>query len=177
MRYLLTIITIFISISIHAQQLAVKTDAVWDAMLMPNLGFDVVVGNRTTLGVAAFASPKVFNKDIKAYAVQPEYRYYFSGRAMHQHYIGVGSLALFYRQKKENYYQSVYTGGLGLLFGYVLHLGHRWNVDFHAGCGLYAFHKKKSVFDEPNDSWNKDTSHGLFAAPTSLGVSFNYVLK
>ena len=174
------IIILFIALvcgTVQAQQLAVKSDVAWDALMVPNLGADVVVGNRTTLGLNVFATNKIWNNDIKAFAVQPEYRYYFSGRAMHQHYIGLGGLGLAYSQKKEDRKTDCYAGGLGLLFGYVLHFGNRWNVDFHAGCGVYLFHKKKSLIEPKKSDWSEETSKGMLAAPTSFGVSINYVIK
>lgn len=172
------ILAVFASLTIKAQQIAVKSDVVWDALTVPNIGVDVVVGNRTTLGVDVFACKNIWAKDIQAYGIQPEYRYYFSGRAMHQHYIGLGGIALAYKQEfNEKRHVEGYAAGPGLLFGYVMHLGKRWNIDFHAGCGVIVYHEKKMEYSDKSKKWVSCTDKGLFPAPTSLGISINYVLK
>ena len=166
------------SISMYAQRWAIKTDAAWDLMRAFNVGVDVAVGNRTTLGVSGYACNGTGGKKVETYAFQPEYRYYFSGRAMHQHYLGVGALGAYFRDNSNtDQYTKAIAFGAGLIFGYTLHIGKRWNVDFHAGCGLYIFQKRKSVLDAETNDWTQTNSQGVFAAPTTLGVSFSYIIK
>ena len=168
----------FASVSVQAQQLAIKSDAAWDLMRAFNLGVDVVVGNRTTLGVSGYACNNTWGKKLEAYAFQPEYRYFFSGRAMHQHYLGAGALGLYYRDKNhaDQYSKTIAFGG-GLIFGYIMHLGKRWNIDFHACCGLFVYQKQRSALDAETGEWKHNQSQALFPAPTSLGVSISYVIK
>ena len=62
--------------NINAQMLAVNTDALMDVMMTPSIGFELVTGERTSLGVNVLGNYKPWGKDMKMVAVQPEYRYY-----------------------------------------------------------------------------------------------------
>ena len=86
-KLLLVILITFCGISAKAQMLAVNTDMLLDVMMTPNAGVEVVVGERTTLGGHIFGNYKPWGKDVKMVGVQPEYRYFFSGRPLHKFFI------------------------------------------------------------------------------------------
>lgn len=176
-KIILLSLVLVASLSANAQLLAVKTDAALDLMRAANVGIDVAVGNRSTLGASLLAMNGTWGKDCEAYAFQPEYRYYFSGRAMHQHYLGLGGLAAHYNEQRDDRKMKAVSFGAGLIFGYTMHVGNRWNIDFHAGCGLHVFQKKVTIADQPLPEGEPATTQGMFAAPTSLGVSISYVIK
>lgn len=166
-----------------AQMLSVNTDAVADLMMAPSLGFELVTSNRSTVGVNVLGAYKPWGKDIRLIGVQPEYRYYFSGRPMHHEFVGIGGVGASYDITWKG---KVYDGmalGMGLTFGYVFNITKRLNVDCHAGFGAIMY-RHKEYFE--NDKYDADYSiggvertnaKGYVLLPTRIGVSLTYILK
>ncbi len=169
--------------NINAQMLAVNTDALMDVMMTPSLGFELVTGERSSLGVNVLGNYNPWGKDMKMVAVQPEYRYYFSGRPMYRQFVGIGGVGASYDITWKG---KVYNGaavGLGITFGYVFPITHRLNIDCHAGFGA-IYYKHKEYFE--NDDYDLDFSvggvqrtnaEGYTLLPTRIGVSVTYILK
>lgn len=168
---------------LFAQKLAVGTNVLMDALMIPNLGAEVVVGERSVVGVHGFGTYHPWGKDVRLLGVQPEYRYFFSGRPMNSFFVGVGGLAISY---DITWSGKVYDGnavGGGLTFGYVMPLTHRANLEFYSGFGAVVYHHKE-YFE--GDFYDTDYSiggqlhanaQGYFLLPTRFGVSLTYILK
>lgn len=148
-----------------AQRLAVNTDVALLATQTYNMGFEMTVGNRSTLGLSVLGNyhPWVL-KDMRCVGVQPEWRYYFSGRPMMSHFVGVSALFANYNftWKEEGHHGD--AAGAGLTFGYVLPLSERVNVDFHAGVGLVYYNGKSSPV-------------GSVIIPTKIGITLCYIIR
>ena len=167
----------------RAQMLAVNVDGLWLATLTPNIGAELVVGERSTLGLHGLFATKPLGKDMKIKAIQPEYRYFFSGRPMYREFIGVGAIGATYDIKWAG---KVYDGtalGMGLTFGYVLPIKSRLNIDFHAGFG-FIHYKHKEYFEGDQydadyvfDGEQKANASGYYLLPTRIGVSISYILR
>ena len=167
----------------RAQMIAASTDALWLATMSPNLGVELVVGERSTLGLNGLWTSKPLGKDNKIKALQPEYRYFFSGRPMFREFIGIGAIGALY---DITWAGKVYDGtaiGAGLTFGYVLPLSRRLNIDFHAGFGM-IFYRQKEYFT--GDNYDKEyiidgelstNATGYYLLPTRIGISLSYILK
>lgn len=160
-----------------AQQLALNTDVLWDAAMMPNLGIEMTTGNRSTLQVDMIAGKNSFGRDVTLVAVQPEFRYFLSGRSMYHHFIGVGAVAASYELSIRSRHYEGYGAGLGVTFGYVIPLASRLNLDLHAGLGAFAYQQMESSTDMPYDKDNGINAHGYYIAPTRIGVSLTYIIK
>lgn len=168
---------------IRAQMVAVSTDVLMDGLMIPSLGAELVVGERTSVGLGLFGARNPWGSTIKLAGVQPEWRYYFSGRSMHRQFIGICALGVSYDMKWKG---KIYDGtavGLGLTFGYVFALNKRLNIDLHAGFGVITY-RQKEYFE--SDSFEADIAYGRTAQsnakgyvllPTRLGVSVAYILK
>lgn len=166
-----------------AQMLAVNTDVAADLLMTPSVGFELVTGERSTLGVNVLGNYKPWGKDIRFIGVQPEFRYFFSGRPMHREFVGIGGVGASYDITWKG---KVYNGlalGLGLTFGYVFNLTHRLNIDCHAGFGAIMYRHKEYY---ENDKYDEDYSvggtgrtnaKGYVLLPTRIGVSVSYILK
>lgn len=171
------------SATARAQLVAVSTDVLMDALLTPSVGGELVVGERTSIGLSLFGNHNPWGKTMKIMGLQPEWRYYFSGRPMHRHFVGIGGLGA---QYDITWKGKVYDGsaaGIGLTFGYVLPLSKRLNVDFHAGLGV-IYYRQKEYFEA--DHYDIDFAYGSTAQanasgyvllPTRIGVSVSYILK
>lgn len=182
-KILLIILIAFCSVSVKAQMLAVNTDMLLDVMMTPNAGIELVVGERSTIGGHVFGNYKPWGKDMKMIGVQPEYRYFFSGRPLHKFFVGFAGLAANYDITwKGKVYDGIALGG-GLTFGYVINLTNRLNIDCHAGFGAIAYKQKEyyewdnhdDIFAGSKAEWTN--AKGYYLLPTRIGVSLSYILK
>lgn len=169
--------------SAKAQMLAVNTDVLMDGLMTPNIGFELVTGERSTFGVNVFGNHNPWGNEMRIIGVQPELRYFFSGRPMYREFVGVGAIGASYDITWKG---KVYEGnalGLGLTFGYIFSVTHRLNIDCHAGFGVIVY-RHKEYFE--NDQYDVDyvidgrlrtNAKGYFLFPTRIGVSLSYILK
>lgn len=168
-------------IGAKAQTMAVNTDVLWDAAMSPNIGLEMTVADQSTLQVNAITSQKPYGKDVRFTAVQPEYRYYFSGRPMYKHFVGVCAFGATY---KATIADKTYNGsgaGVGVTFGYVLPLAKRLNLDFHAGVGYAKYRQKEYLPNQEHQTnaagYEEANAKGSYIMPTRIGVSLSYILK
>ena len=196
---LLSVSLLFLcGISSNAQRIAVKTNALYWVTATPNLGFEVAMGDRWTFEVEAGYNPWTFNKEknmkAKHWLVSPEFRYWFCN-SFQGHFIGInGNYAQFnagalpvpvhkafialnqtQEQDLEKSRVEGWAVGAGLTYGYAFPIARRWNIELTAGFGYwYSIYnqyesRKCGLFQE---TVNK---HAL--GPTSLGISFIYMIK
>ena len=91
--YIVFLIGVLFPMAGKAQLLAVKTDGLKWALMSPNIGVEVVTGDKTSIDFSAYGNYKPWGKDMKMVVVQPEFRYWFNGRPMVREYIGFSLLA------------------------------------------------------------------------------------
>lgn len=178
-----TVVASMAALGAEAQMLSVNTDVLMDVLQTPSAGAELVVSERSTVGLNVFGNHSPWGKDMKIIGVQPEYRYYFSGRPMHKHFVGVGGVGVAYDISWKG---KIYDGGafgLGLTFGYVFNVTRRVCVDCHLGLGVIAY-KHKEYFE--NDNYDADyvvdgvlwtNARGYCLLPTRIGVSVSYILR
>ncbi len=172
---------LLVSITCKAQMLAVNSNLVLDASGSPSLGLELVVGNRTTLGVKGFRFMSPVIKSVRCTAIQPQYKYYLSGRAKHSHFIGIGGVLADY---KLNHRRKRYEGqgaGIGAIFGYEWNLSKRLSLEFHGGVAPF-FYKQKEYYSEDkyenySEAGEKMNAHGMYVLPTDIGLTLSYVIK
>ena len=107
MRKSVCIIFLMIGISLSAQNVAVKTNLLYDATTTFNLGAEIGLSPRWTLDLSANYNPFSFsdNKKWKHWMAQPEARYWFCER-FNGHFMGLHLLGGQYN-----------VGGVKLPFG------------------------------------------------------------
>lgn len=185
MKKLLLMILTFCTLNSSAQNIAVNTDLVMDVLSAPSLGVEMTMTKRSTLGLNMAYSPKMLYRKGHALVVQPEWRFYFSGRPMYRHFVGLGAMWTDYNFDLHGKHYEGNASGVGITFGYVWNIKNRWSIDFHSGLGA-AFYKQKTWeyknFDKvaaelqatgtiaPNE-------HGTVFIPVRAGISISYVLK
>ncbi len=149
----------------RAQLLAAHVDVALLATQTYNAGMEMTVGGCHTLGFAIAGNyhPWIL-KDMRCIALQPEWRYYYSGRPMMSNFVGVSAIVTNYDYTWKDEHHHGDAVGAGLSFGHVLPLGERLNLDFHASVGLWLCHEKGS-------------SVGVKVLPTKIGVSLAYIIK
>ncbi len=199
-RFLIITATLLLAFtgSLHAQKVAVKGNALYWATATPNLGFEFALADRWTFELAGGYNPWTFNKEgnlkAKHWLVTPEFRYWFC-ESFHGHFIGINANYTQFNisgmplpnvfidlcsnaSAPENFCKTRLYGwavGAGITYGYQFLLSNRWNLELTAGFGWWyteydQFESRKCGLFEQNVY-----RHAL--GPTSLGVSFVYLIK
>lgn len=183
MRLLLTILLTTVMMGTRAQMLAVSTELTSDVMLAPSIGLELVTANHSTVSLNALWGQKILGKPYRVVALQPEYRYYFSGRPMSQWFVGVGGIITSYDIHTRGKVYDGYAGGVGVTFGYVWNLTERLNLDLHSSLGT-VFYKQKEYYEQDNydtdyliDGQQRTNARGYYLMPTRIGISISYIIK
>ena len=171
---LLTLMLLFCTAA-FSQHVAVKTNVLLDGLLTPNLGFELTTGKQTSLAVNLLSCHKALKQDINAVAIQPEYRFWYSGVPMNRGYVGVIGLAGFYHGDFGKTRYDGYGGGAGVSFGYVMNLTNRFNLEFSTGFGAFYYHQKQA--HEPELPDQAEPNRGYALIPLQAAVSLSYIIK
>lgn len=137
--------------AVSAQDIAVKSNLLSDALLNPNVGVEIGLAPRWTLDVTGQLNAWDLSHDRrwKHWALQPEARYWFCDR-FGGHFVGLhahggqfniggfdGRLNLFgtdARKLADTRYQGWFVGA-GVAYGYAWVLGRHWNLEGEIGFG------------------------------------------
>lgn len=171
----------------RAQRLAVKTNVLSLAAMTPDLGLEVVVGERTSVAFSAFGHYHPYGLNSKLLVLQPEFRFWFNGRPLTREYVGVAAFAATYDMALSTGADraNVFRGdalAVGVSGGYVFNLGKRWNFELSGGTGLLLF-RQKQYFD--GDSYEDyfagentaPNTRGYKLFPVKLAATFIYIIR
>ena len=200
MRRILIIffLRLFSGISVNAQRIGVKTNALYLATSTPNIGLEYAFADRFSLEFEGGYNPWTLDGDrnmkAKHFLVSPEVRYWFC-EAFNGHFIGINANytlfnlsvvdvpAVFFPSARsamvledlKNRRSEGWAAGAGLTYGCVWPIARRWNLECTVGLGYWytdydKFESRKcGLFQE-------HVSHGAFG-PTALGISFIYLIR
>lgn len=161
----------------NAQMVVIKSDALRDLALMPNVHIDFVVGEKHSVGIGGAYCPTLWGADVKLATLTPNFRYWFNGRPFTRQYVGVsGQLAMHdIAWGKKNYDGTSFA--LGLIFGHVFNLSQRWNIELEAGVNARYYTQKEyfkgDVLEDLGDGYN---SRGAMLSP-HISIAFSYIIK
>ena len=201
MRHYLIIVAICLTAFVgtaQAQKVGGKTNALYWASATPNAGIEFALADRWTMEVAGGYNPWTFNKEsnlkAKHWLVSPEVRYWFC-ESFHGHFIGLNA----------NYTQFNMSGmplpntfitlrsnapsaetmsdaricgwavGAGITYGYQFLISPRWNLELTAGFGWW--YTEYDRFESRKCGMFEQAVYKHALGPTSLGVSFIYLIK
>ena len=158
-----------------AQQIAVKTNAVADLGMLPNLGVELTVGEKSSLEFALTGTvSEPWGQDFNTTVGSFQYRYWMPQRALTQLFFGVGAKAGSYQLNKKT---SLCEGDFAvaeLVGGWAWPIAKRWNLEFSYGFGLLMRHQyEKDFVSEAKVMPNVKCD----IATTTLGVSIVYIIK
>lgn len=172
---------------IRAQQVAVKSNLLYDVTSTINLGMEFGLNRKWTLDVPFNLNPWKFSDGtrLRHWGVQPEVRYWFCERfrrtfvGLHAHYadFNVGGLpdwSLISENMQKNRYQG-HLYGAGLSVGHAWILKRRWGLEATVGLGYAHIVYDKFPCAECG-SRIKDSSKNYFG-PTKVGLSLIYLIK
>nr|MBP7472955.1 DUF3575 domain-containing protein [Prevotella sp.] len=168
-KIIVLLLTMLSVISVRAQMIAAHTDLALWALQTYNLGAEMTINNRSTLCLdGAYVNKPYGQKDFKIYSAQPELRYYFGGRPMYHHFVGISGIAAKYQITWKDDYHSGTAFGAGLTFGYVFPITRDLTIDAHTGVGIVGY----------NDSKNHtDNKLGYMLVPTKIGITLSYIIR
>lgn len=160
----------------NAQLIAVKTNALMDAAMAPNIGLEVALSSNISVAANGFASWNIYGMKAKTYGFTPEFRYWLYGNTFSKLFVGAGATLAHYDFNVSDYNHLGSTWGVGVNVGYNMWLAKHWSVEFHGGVGTYRYHHARnhvnSIPTEP--VYN---SEGWTVLPYQLGISFVYIIK
>lgn len=169
--------------------LAIKTNLLYDAFLMTNLGVEFRLGKALTIDLPVIYKPfevrKSNYREFRILAVQPELRYWtqevfnghFFGAQLNyaQYKIARHSLPLgFYPKVKNSRYEGDFYG-VGLTYGYHLMLSRSFAFEFTLGLGYGYIDYKRYCLDECSQFIERGHEHYL--GPTKAGISLVFVIR
>lgn len=161
---------------VNAQLLAVKTNALADVAMAPNLSIEVVTGGKTSLSAMVIGCANFYGKEVQMIGVMPEFRYWFNGRPLTREFIGIsgGVAAYDITWDNQRYKGDAYAGAI--TFGYDILLSPHWSVEFHAGIGLLYYDQQRYYLGDRirDKSYN---ANGLHIVPYNLGITFAWIIK
>ena len=176
------LILLFHAYVCDAQTFVVKTNALYWATTTPNVGLEVAVAPRWTLSLKGGYNPWTLDakKNIKAkhVLVTPEARYWFCesflGHFISLHangtYFNVGGIPLFEDARRQGW-----AVGAGLGYGCSWPIARRWNIEANIGFGVW--YTQYDSYQTKICGLFNETIHKFAFAPTSLGLSFIYIIK
>lgn len=170
-----------------AQEVALKTNALYWATTTPNLGVEMSVGRKHTIqlfyGLNPWRQSGGDRRSLRHWLLMPEYRYWFcqsfNGWFLGAHLMGgefnVSSIHLpfgLFPDLRDHRYEGWYAGG-GITIGYQWPLSKHWNIETSVGFGYDYI--KYDKFPCKKCGERLKSSHTNYLGPTKAALSLLYV--
>lgn len=199
-RYFIIVVVLLAAFvgTADAQKLVMKTNVPYWATATPNMGIEVALAERWTFELAGGYNPWTFNEEnnlkAKHWLVSPEFRYWFC-ESFQGHFIGVnGNYTQFNisGMPLPNVFYNLCTNapadfdyenaricgwavGAGVTYGYQFLLSSRWNLELTLGLGWW--YTEYDQFESRKCGLFEQAVYKHVIGPTSLGISFIYLIK
>lgn len=187
---LLFALTFLFTQEVKAQQVAVKTNLVYDATANVNAGIEVGLAKRWTLDVSGNlnAWDMSHGRKWKHWFAQPEFRYWFCDR-FSGHFIGVhlhggqynvGGLKNSIKflgtdfSKLGDHRSQGWFAGAGIAYGYTWILGRHWNLEAEIGFGYSYTRYDKYECVGCGRKVEEDKDHN-YVGPTKAAINLVYL--
>ena len=166
-----------------ASYFALKSNLLYDALLVPNLSLEASIGSGWTLGAGGMLA--WWNKDAKhrywrIYGGDLEIRKYFGtlskSKPLQGHHLGIyGDFLTYDFEFGAKGYQSKATYAAGIKYGYSHPIANRLNLDFALGIGYLHSNYKTYV---PRDGCYvyQETKKRKWLGPTQAEISLVWLL-
>lgn len=170
-----------------AQDVALKTNALYWATTTPNMGIEAAVGKKHTLqlfyGLNPWKQSDGDQTSLRHWLLMPEYRYWFC-QSFNGWFIGAHLMGGLFNMAGinlpfgllsglENHrYEGWYAGG-GISVGYQWPLSKHWNVEASLGVGYDYIKYDKFRCGECGERIK--SGHTNYFGPTKLALSILYI--
>jgi hypothetical protein len=180
---------LLVTMGVKAQNVAIKTNLLYDATATVNLGVEIGLAPKWTLDISGNLNAWNLREDKrwKHWLAQPEARYWFCDR-FSRHFIGIHAiggqynvgglknnisfLGTPYKNLTNNRYQGWGVGG-GVAYGYAVLLGKSWNLEFELGVGY--IYNNFDVFECTGCGRKVDTGTHHYFGLTKAAVNLVYL--
>jgi len=166
----------------YAQSIAIKNNTLYDALLIPNLGMETKIGDRTTLDVEGTYDPITFPNKTKwkNWSVQPELRHWgcvpFFGM-----FIGINGMAGRFNLERIPVFNFYEKRMQGTFYGGGLTLGNHHIISPHWGLetkvNLDFIHINYSCYRCSKCGYKEENVITNYAGPTEVSISLVYIIK
>lgn len=166
-----------------ASYLALKSNLLYDALLVPNLSLEASIGSGWTLGAGgmlAWWSKDAKHRYWRIYGGDLEIRKYFGtlskSKPLQGHHLGIyGDFLTYDFEFGAKGYQSKATYAAGIKYGYSHPIANRLNLDFALGIGYLHSNYKTYV---PRDGCYvyQETKKRKWLGPTQAEISLVWLL-
>ena len=175
---------LLLPIAAAAQRFAVKTNVLSLAAASPEVGFELVTGERISLSLSAIGTvnpywrDRSFGEDTSLFVLRPEVRYWFNGRPLTRFYAGVSALAAAYDFPYRQVLHKGNAAGAGLTVGYVFNLTRRLDLEISTGTGTVFYWGKRYAGESPLPMEDRmPNTRGYKLMPVDLGISLVYIIR
>lgn len=164
--------------------MAVKTNMLYDALLVPNIGVEIPFADKWSASASwmyAWWSCNSRHNFWRTYGGDIEVRRYFGGksdvRRLTGHHIGVYGQMLTYDFELggTGWLADRWSYAAGISYGYSLSIGRHLNIDFSIGLGYLGGTYKKYTPDDGCYAWLGTYSSHVFG-PTKAEVSLVWLI-
>jgi len=184
-----TVALLFIGIThANAQQVALKTNLLYDALTTPNIGMEIGVDRKHSVQLFYGLNPWKFKSDgedkyLKHWVLNPEWRYWFCHR-FNGSFVGVHAFGGqydiartklpfgYWKETRDNRFDGWFIGA-GVSYGYQWVLGRHWNFEASIGFGVAYIDYNKY----PCGVCGKkiEDGHKTYVGPTKAALSLLYM--
>ena len=188
--YIPILFGLIFSFSVKAQNVAVKTNVLYDVAATINAGVEVGLAPKWTLDVSGNFNGWNMSHDRKwkHWMIQPEARYwlcdrfagYFFGFHAHGGQFNIGHLdngfkflGTDFSKLTDHRFQGWFAGG-GIGYGYTWILGRHWNLEAELGIGYSYTRYDKYECAGCGEQVEEDQTHHYFG-PTKAALNLIYV--
>ncbi len=176
------------TVTCHAQQVALKTNLLYDATATPNLGMEIGVGRKHSFQVFYGLHPWKFGhgddqKYLKHWVVNPEWRHWFCHR-FNGSFVGIHAFGGqfnaskikmpfgWWKELEDNRFEGWFVGG-GVSYGYQWVMSKHWNLE--AAIGVGAAYIKYDKYGCGTCGKKLDDGDKVYIGPTKLALSLMYL--
>ncbi len=176
----------------YAQQVGIKTNALYWATTTPNIGLEVGLNQQLTLGVTVGVNPfdlrkktyddgAVVESKLRHVLVMPELKYWncqafersFWGiHGIYSHF-NMGGISFLNPLEDYRYQGDAYGGGIS--YGYQWSVGKRWGLEASIGAGYLHLDYKKYDKEKSGDFLGEESYN--YWGPTKVEVAFIYYIN
>ncbi len=188
-KVFLFFVMLLLGLSARGQNVAIKTNLLYDALMNVNIGLEVGLAPKWTLDVSGNLNCWKLSHDRrwKHWLAQPEARYWFCDRFA-GHFIGVHALGGQYNvggvkngisflgsdfSKLSDYRYQGWFVGAGIAYGYAWILGRHWNLEAEIGVGYVYTRYDKFNCAGCGRKLLTDRPHHYFG-PTKAAINLVY---
>ena len=173
---------------VNAQQVALKTNLLYDATTTPNIGMEIGIDKKHTIQAFYGLNPWKFGhgedqKFVKHWVVNPEFRYWFCHR-FNGSFVGIHAFGGQYNaygikppfgwwDELEHYRHEGWFVGGGIAYGYQWVLSRHWN--FEASIGVGAAYITYDSFNCGICGAKIGDGDKIYVGPTKAALSILYM--